>query len=630
MDSVTKTLRVSISLLSVCAAVVALAVPSSALAGWGPPESVGSNINGIALAPGGTGFVLGFPATSPSPSRVRFALRPSAGPLGLPQEFPAEFGLHTLPKLGFDEAGDALIVDEEPGLIGWRAASGLYGTTQKLEGHLLARWPRLISVAPSGAALIGVNEQRPGGSPVQLALRPAGPDSVVDTENTVDLTTKGTLVGLQLQADGGAIAVYVDEVTDKLMQDVRLSGQVNFETPTEITAPPGTHDLGEITFSSDSSGWAMLAASGRSTEGGEVDQVLGDVRAPDGSFPTPSVIATGSDLSNVTPAVTASGDGLVTWRQGGLGDPLCTAFGIRGAAQHLGTWSAAMAVGPEVWPDESLPATASTSFSSGNDISVPMIDVHAEGSPCPTSPQTRGLIVHHYRSGPTGLTDQGVSELAPASSSSPVEVQGWAMEPAGKILAWYRVGEERFLRSFDGVTPGAGSGLPGTPGSSEVPGSSSGAGSGAAGSSSTGTGTKTKPPVEVLPLKLQQFAIVPTINPASLEFEMRCPPTGEESCQGRAYFYYLLTGRQIKPAARASVARASTAGGKHLALIATGRVKIKPGASGRVKMSPNALGKRLLKGGKKLKITLKLAVTQGQSSVTGTLPATIKAAKGSH
>jgi hypothetical protein len=418
-------------------------------------------------------------------------------------------------------------------------------------------------------------------------------------------------------------------VTDKLMQAVRPSGQVEFETPTEIATPPGTHELGELIFSGDPSGWAMLAGSGRSAEGGEVDQVLGAVRAPDGSFPTPSVIATGSGLSNVTPAVTASGDGLVTWRQGGLGDPSCPSLGIRGAAQHLGTWSAAMAVGPEAWPDESLPATANTSFSSGNDISVPMIEVHAEGSPCPTSPQTRGLIVHHYRSGPTGLTDQGVSELAPASSSSPL-VEGWAMEPAGKILAWYRVGEERFLRSFDGVTPGAGTGLPGTPGSPEVAGSSGGAGSGASGSGSTGTGTTTKPPVEILPLKLQQFAIVPTINPASLEFEMRCPPTGEESCQGRAYFYYLLTGRQIKPAARTSVARASTAGGKHLTLIATGRVKIKPGASGRVKMSPNALGKRLLKGGKKLKITLKLAVTQGQSSVTGTLPATIKAAKGSH
>jgi hypothetical protein len=627
VDSVTRALRVSISLLSACAAVVALAVPGSALAGWGPPESVEPDINGIALAPGGTGFVLGFPATSPS--RVRFALRPPAGPVGLAQEFPAGFGQHTLPKLGFDEAGDALIVDEEPGLIGWRAASGLYGTTQKLEGHLLARQPRLISVAPSGAALIGVNEQRPGGSPVQLAFRPAGPDSVVDTENTVDLTTKGTLVGLQLEADGGAIAVYIDEVTDKLMQAVRNSGQVEFETPTEIPTPPGTHDLGEIIFSSDSSGWAMLAASGRSAEGGEVDQVLGDVRAPGGSFPTPSVIATGSSLSNVTPAVTASGDGLVTWKQGGLGDPLCSAVGIRGAAEHLGTWSAAMAVGPEAWPDESLPATANTSFSSGNDISVPMIEVHAEGSPCPTSPQTRGLIVHHYRCGPRGLTDQGVSELAPASSSSPVLVEGWAMEPAGKILAWYRVGEERFLRSFDGVTPGAGTGLPGTPGSPEVPGSSGGAGSGASGSGSTGTGTTTKPAVQILPLKLQQFAIVPTINPASLEFEMRCPPIGEESCQGRAYFEYLLTGKQIKPA-KGDAARASTAPKTHLAVIATGQVKIKAGQHGRIRMRPNALGKSLLKGGKKLKITLKLAVTQGQSSVTGTLPATIKAAKGSH
>jgi hypothetical protein len=35
---------------------------------------------------------------------------------------------------------------------------------------------------------------------------------------------------------------------------------------------------------------------------------------------------------------------------------------------------------------------------------------------------------------------------------------------------------------------------------------------------------------------------------AKVKLEMRCPPTGGESCQGRAYFEYLLTGKQIKPA----------------------------------------------------------------------------------
>jgi hypothetical protein len=44
-------------------------------------------------------------------------------------------------------------------------------------------------------------------------------------------------------------------------------------------------------------------------------------------------------------------------------------------------------------------------------------------------------------------------------------------------------------------------------------------------------------------------------------------------------------------------------------------------------MRPNKLGESLLRTGAKLKITLKLEVTEGQRSVTGTLPATIQASK---
>jgi hypothetical protein len=166
---------------------------------------------------------------------------------------------------------------------------------------------------------------------------------------------------------------------------------------------------------------------------------------------------------------------------------------------------------------------------------------------------------------------------------------------------------------------------PETPKTPETP-AAPGTGAAGSGSSGTGTGTTTKPPAEILPLKLQQFAIVPTISPADLEFEMRCPPVGEESCQGRAFFMYLLTGKQIK-GAKPGDARASTAPKSHLVVIATGQVNLKPGQHGHVKMRPNALGKSLLKSGKKLKIGLRLAITQGQSAVTGTLPATISARK---
>jgi hypothetical protein len=560
--------------------------------------------------------VVGFPAAAPA--RVRFAFRPFEGPLGGPNEFPSGIGQHTLPTVGFDANGDAVILDEEVQKVAWRSANGETSAVQKLEGHLLARWPRMVSVAPGGAALIGVNELRPGGSPVQLAFRPAGTGGSVDTGNTVDLTATGTLVGLQLQADGGAIAVYVDEAAgSKLMQVVRRSGETEFDAPTEIVAPPGTHNVSGVSFSSDPSGWAMLAASGKSTEGGAINQVLGAVRAPDGSFPTATVVATGAGISSVRPAVTASGDGLMTWEENALGNPACPAFGIRGAAQHLGAWSAAMAVGPGAWPDASVTAAGATS--SGDDISVPMLRIHREGAPCPTSPQTRSLIVHHYRSGPAGLTDQGISELTPLSSTNQQEINGWQMEPAGKIFAWYRVGEERFLRTFDGVTPGPGGDLlpPETPAGPSAPGPVLTA------KPLVSPAAAVKPPVAIPPLKLQQFAVVPTIDPKSLTFEMHCPANGpeEESCEGRAFFYYLLTGKQIKAF---GAARSSTA--KKLELIATGPIKVKAGQGGRVKMRPNRLGKALLRSGAKLKITLKLEVTEGKRSVTGTLPATIKPA----
>jgi hypothetical protein len=585
-------------LATACVCAAALAAPGTASAGWGPAEPVEHNINEVLLAPGGPGFIV-----ETSEGALRFALRPFAGPVGVPTSFPTGIGTHSLPTWGFDAAGDAVVLDEEVQMVAWRSAAGDWSTPQKLAGHLLARWPRLVSVAPNGDALIGVNEERPGGSPVQLAFRPAGAGSAVDTENTLDLTTKGTIVGLQLQADGGAIAVYWDEVTGALMQVVRRSGQKEFDAPTEVKSPGDPGKVG-VVFDGDPSGWAMLGWIGSSQKGGPLNEVLGSVRAPDGSFPTATVTGAGTNLSNVSPAVTAAGDGLLTWADSGFGECTFKAGAIMGASEHLGGWAASAAVGPSAWPDISVPATASTSFSSGNDISVPMIRIHRDGSPCPGAVSTRSLIVHHYRSGPSGLTDQGTSELTPLLGNFPT-VFGWAMEPAGKILAWYNEGEERFLSVFDGVTPG-GSPAPETPAPKT-------------------SGPKTSTPI--LPLKLQQFAIIPTISPKDLEFEMRCPPPStdgqnEDICAGRAEMLFVFTGKHI----RAFNARAGSVKRK-VDVIATGSIKIKAGHSGRVKLRPNRLGKALLKTGAKLKVTLKLSVSLGHRSITGSLPATIKARK---
>lgn len=599
-----------------CACLVALALPGAALAGWGTPEPVDrNNLRQVLMAPGGQGFAVGFPAAEPS--RLRFALRPLAGPLEAPFEFPTGIGQHNLPVWGFDAAGDAVILDEEAKKVYWRSADGEPSEPKTPEGHLLGRVPRLLSVAPGGEALIGFNEPR---GPVQLAFRTPGLAGEVDTENTVDLTTKGTLVGLQLQSDGGAVAVYWDETKEPgtLMQVVRRAGETTFDAPTAV-AYPGDPAVHELSFSSDPSGWAMLSWSGSSIKEGTPDRALATVRAPNGTFPTATVIGTGTSISNVTPAVTSAGDGLAAWSDKGFGGCVYKEGVIDGASEHLGTWSEAKAVGPGAWPDISTPAYGATAFSSGTDVAVPMIRIHREGTPCPTGvAQTRSLIVHHYRSGAAGLIDEGTSELTPLAESSP-SVDGWAMEPAGRILAWYGVGEERFLRVFDGVLPVAGA----PPGTEPLP-----APAPAPAPGGTGTPTPTVyPPIK--PLVLQQFAIVPTLTHAQLEFEMHCPPPTQEqngdqgeSCGGRAYVYYLFTGKQIK-----AYGATSAAVKRRLEVIATGTISIKAGRGGRVKLRPNRLGKALLKSGAKLKITLRLSVTEGRRSFTGSTPATIKAGR---
>jgi len=59
-----------------CACVIGLALPGTAVAGWGAAEHVEKNINQVLLAPGGPGYVVGFRAESPK--RLRFAIRPLA------------------------------------------------------------------------------------------------------------------------------------------------------------------------------------------------------------------------------------------------------------------------------------------------------------------------------------------------------------------------------------------------------------------------------------------------------------------------------------------------------------------------------------------------------------------------
>jgi len=229
------------------AAALLVAAPCSALAGWDAPETVGTDINQIQLPAGGPAVVMGFPVTSGAP--LRFKLRPLAGTLELgTHDFPAGLGLYSVPVLGFDSAGGGVAIEQQDRQVfGFTTAFGLQGSLQQLPAGF---YPKLVSVAPTGEAIVGMNDNGPS-RPVRLAFRPAGLNTQVDTVNTVDLSTGGVLIGLQLQNDGGAIAVWQEG--DSLFQAVRPSGSVDFNPPTAIPSPAS--NLSVASFSSDPSGW---------------------------------------------------------------------------------------------------------------------------------------------------------------------------------------------------------------------------------------------------------------------------------------------------------------------------------------------------------------------------------------
>ena len=589
--------------LGVLSALTLLALPGSALAGWGAPEPVGTDINQIQLPAGGPAVVMGVPVTSGA--SLRFKLRPLAGTLELgTRDFPAGLGLYSVPVLGFDATGGGVAIEQaDRQVFGFTKDFGLLGPLLTLPPGF---YPKLVSVAPTGEAIIGMNDNGPSRS-VRLAFRPAGLNSAVDTVNTVNLSNGGVLIGLQLQNDGGAIAVWQEG--DSLFQAVRPSGSVSFNQPTAIPSPAS--NLSVASFSSDPSGWAILSWTASSSGAGIKDEAIATVRAPDGSFPAGTVVGTGQSVGNATPAVTASGDGLVAWSQSGLGSPSCPVTAIRGALQHHGAWSAAQDMGPAAWPDTSVQAYGANAWSSGNDVAVPLVTVHRDGSPCPTSVvQTRALVVHHFRSGASGLTDQGTSELTPPTPGVFPSLNGFAMEPSGKALAWYSEGTSRFLRSFDGVTPGgpAGGGGPGTP---------------APATPAPPVPAKTNPQ-GIAPLRLQQFVFIKPIDPKALALEMECPP--DETCNARAWAYYVFTGKQAFGRDKAGV-RVSAKKQPKPTQIATGALSLKAGAKGKLKLKLNKTGKALVRSGKKLKITLKVTLKAGSRSATGSFKTSIKAAK---
>jgi len=581
-----------------------LALPAAAIAGWGSPEPV-SGVQRAFVAPGGPGYAVGFVATQPT--RLRFAQRPLDGTLGAPLEFPGLFGIaSSTPSFTFDASGNALMADEGAGTIAYRQA--IDGATAGPWSMGAGQHPARVSVAPTGEAMIGLTSGAAG--TIRIAFRPAGKDSVVNLSSGAveDISAAGSLIGLLLQADGGAIVVWQEG--DTLYQRVRQAGQPTFDPPTAIPSPVADNRKFSVRFAGDPSGWAAISWLG-SSGGNARDLAVASVRAPNSGFPAPAVVGTGGTSVNVTPAVTSTGDGLVVWRNDITGGVCPTDSATMGARYHGGTWSPQESLGAS--GRTSIPADAGGVVGAGNDVAVDMIEIKDTGVACAYGDDERSLKVHHFRSTGSGLSDQGMSELQPAQLGPQGQtvyptMNDLAIESGGKMLAWYQSGTgQQYLRAFDGVTPGAaGNGSPG-----------GGGGGGPAPPAPTPAGK----PGAILPIMPTHFVLLQPINPLNPRFELLCLPEDDPGdCRFKVAFYVRLSGKAINPDGTVK-----TSASRKPVLVARATASAKSGKRVKAKVQFTKVGKALLRQGKKLKLLADVTVTKNGRSATSRVTTTMKA-----
>lgn len=580
-------------------------MPGSAVAGWDPPEPVAptTDVFRLALAPGGPGYVVGFPLNTPPPGRFRYALRPIGGTLSnAPLELPGTVGTNFDGFWSFDAAGDALIANTYDGRIGYLPANGLSASSQDLPSGY---YPDAVSMAPTGEALIAA---APSTGTIRVTLRPAGANQTVDFSQAGSQLFGGPgagLVGLLLQADGGAVVVWREG--DTLYQSVRQAGGLgSFDPPTAISDPRPDQRKFSVRMRGDSSGHAVLAWSGSASVGGVYNQAVASVRAPGGSFGPAQVVGTAGSVANVTPAVTSSGDGLVAWSHVFPGGG-CQPQTVMGAALHAGAFAPQQALGPSAFPLTSSQGYPETVMGAGDRIAVPILEVDdVAGTPCGYGDDRRGLFFHHFRSGPNGLIDEGMSELSPLQSkvggaTSYPQIGEQALEPGGRMLIAYQVDNAKYLRSFDGVAPG-GSGPPApvTP---------------------AGSGSPPAPPKVILPIRPVQYFTPAPIDPKLAQVSLLCTPDIDSGdCRARMLAYYLFKGRYAKGSAAAK-AKPKTKS----VLIASATATIPNGKAKKVRLKFTKAGRDLIARGKSVKIALDLTISRGSRSATQRFSTTLKA-----
>ena len=521
----------------------------------------------------------------------------------MPLELPGTVGTNFDGFWSFDAAGDAIIANTYDGRIGHLPAGGLGGTSQDLPPGY---YPDAVSVAPTGEALIAA---APSIGTIRVALRPAGANKTTDFSAGGSQLFGGPsagLVGLLLQADGGAVVVWREG--DTLYQSVRPGGQPSFAAPTTISDPRPDQRKVSVRMRGDASGHAVLAWLGSSSVGGTYNQAVASVRAPDGSFGPAQVVGTGGSVVNVTPSVTSSGDGLVVWSHIYPGGG-CQPQTVMGAALHAGAFAPQQPLGPSAFPLTSSQGYPDTVMAAGDRIAVPLLEIEdVAGTPCGYADDRRGLFFHHFRSGPSGLVDEGISELSPlqakaGGATSYPSINALELEPGGRMLVSYQVDSAKYLRSFDGVAPGAsGPAGPVTP---------------------AGGGTPAAPaaPKVILPILPVQYFKPAPIDPKLAQVSLTCTPDVDPGdCRARMLAYYLTKGRYAKGSAAAKKKPKTKS-----VLIASATATIPNGKTRKVKLRFTKAGKDLIARGKSAKIALDLTISRGSRSATQRFSTTLKA-----
>ena len=557
------------------------------------------------------GIRRGLPALVPEPLPLRTAPDRRHSGCAPAIEFPGTLGTNYDGFWRFDAAGNAVVANTYDNRIGHIPLGGIGGSSQDLPPGYS---PDAVSVAPTGEALIAAV---PSFGTFRVALRAAGPSAVADfseggSQSFGTPNVSLTLVGLLLQADGGAVVVWQEG--DVLYQSVRPSGQLSFTAPTVIPDPRPDVRKFSVRLHGDASGHAMLAWLG-SSGGTARDQAVASVRAPDGAFGPAQIVGTGGSVVNVTPGVTTTGDGLVAWSHVYPGGG-CQPSTIMGAALHAGTFAPQQALGPNAFPLTSSQGFPTTVLAAGDRVAVPILEIEdAGGTPCTNfGDDRRGLFMHHFRSGPNGLVDEGISELSPlqakaGGATSFPQINAPTLEPGGRMLVSYQVDSARYLRSFDGVAPGGSAPAPPAPAPT-----------------APAAGGPPAPAKAILPLRPVRYFKPQPIDPKAASYSLTCTPDDGldgEACRAKMLVYFLTKGRFAagKSAAGAAKAKPKTTS----VLIASGRATVPSGKRQKIKLRFTKAGRTLIARGKAVKIVLDLTIDRGSRTATQRFTTTLKA-----